>query len=119
MTFEPTHSGEPPSTARPRVLLADDNAEMRSFIRRLLVDRYDVEVVADGRAALEAMRHSRPSLVITDLLMPHVDGIALVKAIRADASLRTLPVIFVTERGELDSRIEGIEAGADDYLIKP
>ncbi len=119
MTSEPTHSGAHPPSTRPRVLLADDNAEMRSFIRRLLVERYDVEVVADGRAALEAMRRVRPSLVITDLLMPHVDGIALVKAIRADASLRTLPVIFVTERGELDSRIEGIEAGADDYLIKP
>jgi DNA-binding response OmpR family regulator len=101
------------------VLLADDNAEMRSFIRRLLSQHYDVEVVADGGAALEAMRRQRPNLVITDLVMPRVDGIALVRAVRADASLRTLPVIVVTERGELDSRVEGIEAGADDYLIKP
>ena len=107
------------SSPRPRVLLADDNAEMRSFIRRLLAQHYDVEVVADGRAALEAMRRHRPNLVITDLVMPNVDGIALVKAVRADESLRTLPVIVVTERGELDSRVEGLEAGADDYLIKP
>src|SRR4051794_40332814 len=104
---------------RPRVLLADDNAEMRSFIRRLLAERYDVEVVADGRAALDAMRRERPNLVLTDVLMPHVDGIALVKAVRADDTLRTLPIIVVTERGELDARVEGIEAGADDYLIKP
>lgn len=107
------------SNSRPRVLLADDNAEMRSFIRRLLAQHYDVEVVADGGAALDAMRRQRPNLVITDLLMPKMDGIAMVKAIRADESLRTLPVIVVTERGELDSRVEGIEAGADDYLIKP
>ena len=105
--------------SRPRVLLADDNAEMRSFIRRLLSDRYDVEMVADGRAALESLQRRRPSLVLTDLVMPHVDGLALLKAIRADASLRTLPVIVLTERGEVDARIEGLEAGADDYLVKP
>jgi len=107
------------SSPRPRVLLADDNAEMRSFIRRLLAADYDVEVVADGGAALDAMRRARPSLVVTDLVMPNIDGIALVKAIRADDSLRTLPVIVVTERGELDARVEGIEAGVDDYLVKP
>src|SRR5258706_8268685 len=89
---------------RPRVLLADDNAEMRSFIRRLLSDRYDVEMVADGRAALEAVRRRRPSLVITDVIMPQLDGLALLKAIRADANLHTLPVIVLTERGEVDSR---------------
>jgi DNA-binding response OmpR family regulator len=105
--------------ARPRVLLADDNAEMRSFIRRLLSDRYDVEVVADGRAALEAVRRRRPNLLITDVIMPQLDGLALLKAIRADEDLRTLSVIVLTERGELDSRIEGLEAGADDYLVKP
>jgi len=92
---------------------------MRSFIRRLLAQHYDVDVVADGGAALDAMRKRRPSLVITDLVMPKVDGLALVRAVRADESLRTLPVVVVTERGELDSRVEGIEAGADDYLIKP
>src|SRR4029078_2709035 len=92
---------------------------MRSFIRRLLSDRYDVEMVADGRAALESLQRRRPSLVLTDLVMPHVDGLALLKAIRSDPSLRTLPVIVLTRRGEVDSRIEGLEAGADDYLVKP
>ena len=115
MTSDPPASNSP----RPRVLLADDNAEMRSFIRRLLAQDYDVEVVADGSAALEAMRRTRPNVVVTDLVMPNIDGIALVKAIRADDSLRTLPVIVVTERGELDARVEGREAGADDYLVKP
>ena len=110
---------EPAGDPRPRVLLAEDNAEMRSFIRRLLSDRYDVEMVADGRAALESLLRRRPSLVLTDLVMPHVDGLALLKAIRSEPSLRTLPVIVLTERGEVDSRIEGLEAGADDYLVKP
>jgi len=80
---------EPAGDPRPRVLLADDNAEMRSFIRRLLSDRYDVEMVADGRAALESLLRRRPSLVLTDLVMPHVDGLALLKAIRSDPSLHT------------------------------
>jgi DNA-binding response OmpR family regulator len=105
--------------ARPRVLIADDNAELRSFIRRLLSERYDVEMVADGRAALEAIRRRRPNLLLTDVVMPHLDGIALLKAIRADEVLRTLPVIVLTERTEMDSRIAGLEAGADDYLVKP
>jgi DNA-binding response OmpR family regulator len=104
---------------RRRILVADDNAEMRTFIRRLLSDRYDVEVVANGREALDAARRTRPDLLITDVVMPHVDGFALLKAIRADSALRTLPAIVLTERGEVDSRVEGLEAGADEYLVKP
>jgi CheY-like chemotaxis protein len=104
---------------RRRILVADDNAEMRAFIRRLLSDRYDVEIVANGRDALEAARHARPDLLITDLVMPHLDGFALLKSIRADPALRTLPAIVLTERGEVDSRVEGLEAGADEYLVKP
>jgi CheY-like chemotaxis protein len=104
---------------RRRVLVADDNAEMRAFIRRLLTDRYEVEVVANGHQALEAARRTRPDLLITDIVMPHLDGFGLLKAIRSDPALRTLPVIVLTERGEVDSRVEGLEAGADDYLVKP
>lgn len=102
-----------------RVLVADDNAEMREFVRRLLADQYRVEVVADGQAALDAARRARPALLITDLVMPGMDGLALVKAVRSDPSLRTIPVLVLTERGELDARVEGLEAGADDYLNKP
>jgi len=116
MTLAERTSADDP---RPRVLIADDNTELRTFIRRLLSDRYEVEMVADGRAALEALRRRRPSLVLTDVIMPHLDGLELLKAIRADESLRTLPVIVLTERGEMDSRIAGLEAGADDYLVKP
>ncbi|HEX8946107.1 MAG TPA: response regulator [Gemmatimonadaceae bacterium] len=104
---------------RRRVLIADDNAEMRAFIRRLLADRYDVDVVANGRDALESARRARPDLLITDIVMPHLDGFGLLKAIRSDPALRTLPAIVLTERGEVDSRVEGLEAGADDYLVKP
>ena len=106
-------------TTRRRVLVADDNAEMRTFIRRLLADRYDVDVVANGREALESVQRVRPDLLITDILMPHLDGFALLKAIRSDPALRTLPAIVLTERGEVDARVEGLEAGADDYLVKP
>ncbi len=107
------------SHERPRVLVADDNAEMRSFIRRLLADDYVVDVVANGQAALAAAREERPDLLITDLVMPEMDGLALLRAVRSDPALATIPVIVLTERGELDARVEGIEAGADDYLVKP
>jgi DNA-binding response OmpR family regulator len=114
MVLERESSGE-----SPRILVADDNAEMRSFIRRLLAGGYVVDVVANGRAALAAAREERPDLLITDLVMPEMDGLELLKAIRADVDLATIPVIVLTERGEVDARIEGIEAGADDYLTKP
>jgi CheY-like chemotaxis protein len=104
---------------RRRLLVADDNAEMRAFIRRLLADLYEVELVANGRQALESARRTRPDLLITDILMPQLDGFGLLKAIRSDPALRTLPAIVLTERGEVDSRVEGLEAGADDYLVKP
>jgi DNA-binding response OmpR family regulator len=107
------------NASRRRVLIADDNAEMRAFIRRLLFDRYDVAVAANGREALESARRVRPDLLITDVVMPQLDGFGLIKAIRSDAALRTLPAIVLTERGEVDARVEGLEAGADDYLIKP
>src|SRR5690349_4180799 len=108
------------SYERPRILVADDNAEMRSFVRRLLAGAdYDVVLAANGRAALDAARESRPALIVTDIVMPEMDGLGLLKAVRADPALRTVPVIVLTERGELDSRVEGLEAGADDYLVKP
>ncbi|MEK0084754.1 PAS domain S-box protein [Benzoatithermus flavus] len=104
---------------RARVLLADDNADMRDYVRRLLSTRYEVVTVSDGRAALAAVRTSRPDLVITDVMMPHLDGFGVVKALRADPETRDLPVIMLSARAGEEASIEGLEAGADDYLVKP
>ncbi len=104
---------------RKRVLVADDNADMRDYVRRLLEQRYDVSVASDGQQALEATRRERPDLVISDIMMPVMDGIALLKALRSDATLVATPVILLSARAGEEARASGIETGADDYLTKP
>jgi PAS domain S-box-containing protein len=107
------------TAAEPRILVADDNADMRDYVRRLLGTRWEVETVADGQAALEAIKERKPDLVLTDAMMPRLDGFALLRAIRADPQLRDLPVIMLSARAGEEARVEGLDAGADDYLTKP
>jgi PAS domain S-box-containing protein len=102
-----------------RVLIVDDNADMREYIGRLLGTRWDVETASDGRAALEAMRKRKPDLILTDVMMPVLDGFGLLREIRADAQLRHLPVVMLSARAGEEARVEGLESGADDYLTKP
>lgn len=102
-----------------RVLVADDNADMRNYIRRLLGARWTVEAVSDGQAALEAIRARKPDLVLTDVMMPGLDGFGLLRELRSDQDLRDLPVIIVSARAGEEARVEGLDAGADDYLTKP
>ena len=104
---------------RPKILLADDNADMRAYVARLLSVRHDVEAVADGQAALDAALERRPDLILTDIMMPRLDGFGLIKAIRDNESLRDLPIIVLSARAGEEASIEGLAAGADDYLIKP
>ncbi len=107
------------STFDARVVLADDNADMLAYVRGLLAPFYEVEAVADGEAALAAVRRQRPELVISDVMMPGLDGFGLVQAIRTDRGLSGIPVILLSARAGEESRIEGLGAGADDYLTKP
>lgn len=104
---------------RPRVLVADDNADMLEYVRRLLAAHYDVTAVADGKAALASVRHSPPDLVLTDVMMPGLDGFGFIRALRTDPVTQTIPVIFLSARAGEEARIEGLEHGADDYVIKP
>ncbi len=104
---------------RPFVLVADDNADMRQYVSRLLADQYQVEAVPDGELALAAALDRRPDLILTDVMMPRLDGVALMKAVRADARTSGIPVIMLSARAGEESRVEGLEAGADDYLVKP
>jgi PAS domain S-box-containing protein len=103
----------------PRVLLADDNADLREYARRLLSEQYEVRVVADGEAALAAARELRPDLIISDVMMPRLDGFGLMREVRADPQLRAIPIILLSARAGEESRIEGLDRGADDYLVKP
>jgi PAS domain S-box-containing protein len=101
------------------IVLADDNADMRDYLGRLLGDRYEVHAVADGERALEAACQLRPALVLADVMMPRLDGLGLLRAIRSDSTLWSTPVILVSARAGEESRVEGLQADADDYLVKP
>lgn len=104
---------------RPRILWADDNADMRAYVRGLLAPYWDVEAVADGQQALDSALRDPPDLVLSDIMMPNLDGFGLLRGLRADPRTRTTPVILLSARAGEESRVEGLQAGADDYLVKP
>jgi PAS domain S-box-containing protein len=101
------------------ILVADDNADMREYVRRLLSQSFEVATVADGEAAMESIRIRRPDLVLTDVMMPRLDGFGLLQRIRGSEQTRTIPIIMLSARAGEESRVEGLDAGADDYLVKP
>jgi signal transduction histidine kinase len=107
------------AAVRPRVLIADDNSDMRQYLARLLSEQYEVETVADGQSAVQATHKHPPDLIVSDVMMPILDGFELLKSLRAEEETRTIPVILLSARAGEESRVEGIQAGADDYLIKP
>ncbi|MGX9788646.1 SpoIIE family protein phosphatase [Mycobacterium sp. MMS18-G62] len=108
------------SGAPARVVIADDNADMRDYLARLLrTTGYEVDTVPDGQRALEAVRASLPDLVVCDVMMPVLDGLAFVAALRADPRTSAVPVLLLSARAGQEASIEGLQAGADDYLVKP
>ncbi|MDQ3003572.1 MAG: ATP-binding protein, partial [Fibrobacterota bacterium] len=106
-----------PSDAR--ILLVDDNADMREYVSRLLSPTFTVESVPNGAVALTVIRLRPPDLVIADIMMPELDGFGLLRALRADPETRTIPVILLSARAGEEASVEGLDAGADDYLVKP
>ncbi|MCU0760968.1 MAG: ATP-binding protein [Steroidobacteraceae bacterium] len=107
------------STFGARVVVVDDNADMRSYLASILQPHYRVQTHANGQEALDALRRERPALLVSDLMMPVLDGFQLLAAIRADPALRSLPVVVVSARAGEEARVDGLDAGADDYLVKP
>lgn len=104
---------------RPRLVVADDNVDMRAYVSRLLSRDYEITTAADGLAALEAIRANPPDLVLCDVMMPRLDGFGLLRALRSDPRTREIAVILLSARAGEEARIEGLEMGADDYLTKP
>lgn len=107
-----------------RIVLADDNADLRDYLTRLLSQQYEVEAVPDGAAALRAIHRHMPDLVLSDVMMPEMDGFELLQTLRyppeeSEQNTRELPVILLSARAGEEARIEGLAAGADDYLTKP
>ena len=116
---EPPPPPDSRTGARAHVLLADDNADMRDYLCRLLAVSYEVSAAADGEEALAAARRVRPDLILTDVMMPGLDGFALLEKLRDDPELRGVPLIMLSARAGDDAKVEGLSRGADDYLVKP
>ena len=92
---------------------------MRKYVSRLLSPRYEVIAVADGEAALATVRARQPDLVLADVMMPRLDGFGLLQKLRTNPKTKTIPIILLSARAGEESRVEGLQRGADDYLIKP
>jgi PAS domain S-box-containing protein len=112
-------AGGSPSGERARVLLADDNADLRDYVKHLLKNAYDVVLAGDGEAALMAARQAHPDLLLADVMMPRLDGFGLLREWRADPRLRSIPIILLSARAGEEARMVGLAAGATDYLVKP
>ncbi|MCU0672005.1 MAG: ATP-binding protein [Myxococcota bacterium] len=110
---------EGPDALAPLVLVAEDNPELRRFLGQVLATRFRVRAVVDGEEALAAAAAEPPDLVVTDVSMPRIDGIELVRRLRATPATREIPILVVTARGEPSEVLDGFDAGADDYLLKP
>jgi signal transduction histidine kinase len=112
-------AARPGAKERATILLVDDNADMRDYVRSLIAGRFDVLMAENGKAALEMIKKQRPGLVVSDVMMPELDGMGLVEAIRSDSETSDIPVILLSARAGEESRFEGVSAGADDYIVKP
>lgn len=110
----PTQPGQ-----RATVLVVDDNADMRNYLRRLLREQYDVHTAADGDQALERLAAHPADLIISDVVMPHLEGMRLIERVRTDPTLRATPIILLTALGSTSQTLRGLAAGAHDHLVKP
>ena len=99
--------------------MADDNADMRDYVARLLAGCYEVEAVAEWRAGLASVLDHPPDLVLSDVMMPGLDGFGLLRALRENPETSALPVILLSARAGEEARVEGLDSGATDYLVKP
>lgn len=103
-----------------KILVVDDDIDIAGFVRMSLqVEGYDVEVAHDGLAALQMVRSYQPDLMILDVMMPELDGIEVLRRVRADPVTTALPVIVLTAKGQTPDKVIGLQAGADDYVVKP
>lgn len=112
-------AGNKDADKKPYILIADDNADMQGYLRHMLNSCYEVKTVKDGMEALKCIAEKIPDLLITDIMMPNLNGFGLLKEVRKDAATKLLPVIMLSARAGEEARLEGINAGADEYLVKP
>ncbi len=109
----------PAAEGAPRIIIADDNADLRGYLTRLLAGRYAVEAVADGAALLERVRAALPDLVVADVMMPRLDGFAVLRALRDDPRTAHVPIVLLSARAGEEATVDALRSGADDYVVKP
>ncbi|NOK12885.1 ATP-binding protein [Corallococcus exercitus] len=117
----PSANGHDATLAPPRarILLVDDNRDMRDYIQRVLSPEYEVEAVTDGLKGLESALARPPDLVLSDVMMPKLDGMGLLRALRAAPTTRELPILLLSAKAGEEATVQGLTSGADDYLVKP
>jgi signal transduction histidine kinase len=106
-------------TGRPRILVAEDNADMRDYLEHLMAERYDIVTAENGAQALELARARPPDVVLSDVMMPVLDGLQLVSRLREDPHCSSVPIVLLSARTGEDAALEGLSRGADDYVVKP
>jgi len=116
---EPAPLAADVGTEKPRVLVVDDNADIREYVSSLLSGGYLVQTAVDGEDGLEQARALPPDLVLTDVMMPRMDGFQLLAALQADPATLGVPVVMLSARAGEEGTLQGLDAGADDYLVKP
>ena len=109
----------PYSTRGSRVLIVDDNNDMRKYIRKVLSHWYSVIECRDGKEAVRLAVEEKPDLIVSDVMMPELDGFALMRILRSHQETKTIPIILLSARAGENAKVEGLRAGADDYIIKP
>jgi len=109
----------PDAVSGGKILVVEDNFDLRSFLSRELSTHFEIVVAADGRQGLEAAQRERPDLIISDVMMPGMDGFEMCRRIREDPTLAGTPIIILTAKAGTDALVEGLEGGADDYVTKP
>jgi PAS domain S-box-containing protein len=117
-----TDTGSKAGASTPRrseILIADDNADLREYLECLLSDTYSVRLASNGAEALDLANVNPPDLIITDVMMPILDGFELVRAVRQSEDLREIPIVMLSARAGEEAKVDGLQAGADDYLVKP
>lgn len=120
---ETTHAADAPSTttesSKPHLLVVEDNDDLRDFLASILESEYEVTQAVNGREGLDKARAMHPDFILTDVMMPEMDGLSMVREIKSDTNTSHIPIVILSAKASMDDRIEGLKLGVNDYITKP